>query len=40
MNHDFELILSLVQIDFQIIGITEQKIKDLTPNLIFNKRLP
>ena len=29
--HDLEQILSLMKIDFQIIGITEYKIKDLTP---------
>ena len=29
--HDLEQILSLMKIDFQIIGITEHKIKDSTP---------
>ena len=30
-HNDLEQILSLMKIDFQIIGITEHKIKDLTP---------
>ena len=40
--HDLEQILSLMKIDFQIIGITEHKIKDLTPisNVKLAGRLP
>ena len=30
-HDDFEQILSLMKIDFQIIGITKHKIKNLTP---------
>ena len=37
-HNDLEQILSQMKIDFQIIGITEHKIKDLT-TIIFNVKL-